>query len=104
MYKIQDLEKAKAELDLWEQKFANHRSNNPNKYEAQIKSARATVRMITESLKESGEIELTEHEKLERQLDQTFPNAKSNEVVEYNNTRYQRKFFPLERSRSRKSV
>jgi len=62
------------------------------------------VREIESPLKESGALPKTEHEKLESELDRLFPNARSKEIVEHEGRRYQRRFTPLERSRSRKSV
>jgi len=104
MYSLDDLEKAKVELQKWDDSFANDSSNNPNKHESQRKSARAKVRLITEALKTSGLIKLSTKEQTEKELDAAFPNARSNEIVDLNGVKYQRKFFPLEKSRSRKSV
>jgi len=104
MYSIEDLSKAQEELDYWNNRFANDSSNNPNKHRSQIKSARAEVRLITDYLKSNGTIALTEKEVLEKTLDNEFPNAKSNEIVEFNGVKYKRKFFPLEKSNSRKTV
>ena len=104
MYTLDDLERAKEELRQWDDRFANDSSNNPNKYESQRRAAREKVRVITDSLKASGTIALTDKEKLERELDSKFPSSQSNDVVEHDGIKYRRKFFPLERSRSRKSV
>lgn len=99
MYTLDDYEKAKAELQGWLQRWENYSGNNSNKYQADIKAARAKVRLIEHVLKEKGVLSLTE-----RELDKAFPNAQSREVVEYKGRRYRRHFIPLEKSRSRKTV
>lgn len=103
-YTLEDLEKAKAELDAADNAWANSSSNNPNKGEARRKAAREMVRYIESELKRTGQIELTPKEKLEAELDRLFPDAKSKEVVEYEGKRYMRRFTPLEKSRSRATV
>lgn len=104
MYTLEDLEKAQAELDRWEKAWSDYSGNNPEKYSTDIKLARSKVKRIREELKRTGVIPLTEQEQLEAELDKTFPNAQSKEIVEFNGTRYMRRFFPLEMSRSRKTV
>jgi hypothetical protein len=103
-YTLADLEAAKAELAAWNKRFDDYTGNNPDKYQADIRSARARVREIEFALKADGVIPKSEHEQLESTLDRMFPNARSMEIVEYEGQKYQRRFTPLERSRSRKSV
>ena len=103
-FTLADLEQAKAELASWSRRFDDYSGNNPDKYQADIRSARGRVREIETALKEAGLIPKTEHEVLESTLDRLFPNARSKEIVEYEGQKYQRHFTPLERSRSRKSV
>ncbi len=104
MYTSEDLEKANAELALWEKRWDNYSGNNPNKYQSDIRLCRGRVRMISDYLKRSGELEMSLQEKLNAELDRAFPNAQSKEIVEYQGEKYQRRFYPLEKSRSRKSV
>lgn len=104
MYTIEDLESAEEELNRWNDAFANDRSNNPNKYQAQIRDAGIEVRRIREYLKAQGTIEKTDSEKLSEELDSLFPNAKSKTIVSHNGKRYQINYFPLVQSRSRKTV
>ena len=104
MYTQEDLTDAREVLKSWQEKFDRYTGNNPDKYHSDIKSARRTVRLIENALKASGQIPLTEREQLERDLDASFPNTESEQIVELQGRRYQRKFWPLERSRSRKSV
>jgi len=80
---LPDLETARGALQRLQQKFANYSGNNPNKFQSDIKAASAKVRSIEASLKTTGVIPLTDQEKLERELDAAFPDAKSKEVVEY---------------------
>ncbi|MCT2581149.1 MAG: hypothetical protein E5X23_08345 [Mesorhizobium sp.] len=103
-FTIDDLERAKANLERWTQSFDDYTGNNPDKYQSDIKSARVEVREIEAALKADGTIPLTEREKLENTLDRLFPNARSKEIVEHEGQRYERRFTPLERSRSRKTV
>ena len=103
-YTIEDLENARAELRRWDDAFADTSSNNPNKYRSQIRAAASEVRRIEAALKDAGVIPLTEHEKLERELDVAFPQAQSKEVVEYRGKKYQRWFSPAEKSNSGKTV
>ena len=104
MYTLEDYEKAKAGLARWNAAWDNYTGNNPDKYHADIKAAARKVREIEQYLKSSGVLELNEREKLEKELDRAFPNAKSKEVVRYEGKKYRRRFFPLEKSRSGKTV
>ena len=104
MYTLDDYEKAKAELAHWQRVWENYTGNNPNKYHADIKAAAEKVRAIKQHLQNTGVLELSEKEKFEKELDLAFPNAKSKEIVEYKGKKYRRRFFPLEQSRSGKTV
>lgn len=103
-YSQEDLTRACEELARWQEKSANDSSNNPDKHRGAIKSARRMVEIITLDLKIRGLIPPTEQEKLEAELDRAFPKAKSKDVVELNGKRYQLRFMPAEKSRSRKTV
>jgi hypothetical protein len=103
-YTLEDLEQAKASLAAWNRRFDDYTGNNPGKYESDLQSARALVSEIEAALKADGTIPLSEREKLENTLDLLFPNARSKEIVEHEGQRYERRFTPLERSRSRKTV
>jgi hypothetical protein len=59
---------------------------------------------VEDHLKQTGAIEYTEQEKLDMELDKIYPNAKSKTVVEYNGKKYKIGYFPLERSRTGKTV
>ena len=100
MYTIADLEKAKAERSAIEARWDNYSGNNPNKFHSERNAAQAKVEIIEAHLKASGDIPLSEHEILERDLDRLFPEARSKEIVEHQGIRYQRRFSPAERSRS----
>ncbi|CAK2039539.1 conserved hypothetical protein [Vibrio crassostreae] len=104
MYTLEDLQAAQTELELWEGRWERYDGNNPNKYQADIKNARSLVRNITESLKDIGLLERNEQENLDARLDKEFPNAQSKQIVEFEGKKYQRCFFPLRKSCSRKSV
>lgn len=104
MYSLHDLEEARAELAKWQRRDENYTGNNPNKYQASIKASRRMVRLISEALKASGTLERTDKEELEIELNAAFPNAQSKEIVDFQGRRFQRRFYPLEQSRSRKTV
>lgn len=104
MYTIDDLNKAQEELNDLNRRWENYSGNNPDKYQSDIKIARSNVRSIMNYLKSTGVLEMTPHETLNTELNRAFPNARSKEIVEYNGQKYQRQFFPLEKSRSRKTV
>lgn len=89
MYTIDDLERAQKELDRWHDAFANDSSNNPNKYQAQIRDAAIQCRGIQQYLKNIGTIKKSESEKLTEELDTLHPNAKSKTVVTYRGQKYQ---------------
>lgn len=104
LYTLDDLEEARKELDHWNNRFADNSSNNPNKFYAERRDASRRVRVIEDALKASGVISLSEQELLEKRLDAAFPRARSKEIVVFEGRRYQRKFWPIETSRSRKTV
>ncbi|THC39085.1 hypothetical protein [Massilia sp. Mn16-1_5] len=64
LYTLEDLAAAEVKLKYWDDAFANDKSNNPNKYEAQRRDARREVRQISRELKRIGLLEKTEEEKL----------------------------------------
>lgn len=99
-YTLADLEAAKAALAAWEDRFDRYTGNNPDKYRSDIESARAKIRTVEAALKANGSIPLTEQELLERELDAAFPDAKSKEVVEFQGSRFQRRFWPVSKSRA----
>lgn len=104
MYILEDYEKAKAEARKWTDAFDRYSGNNPDKYQSDIKIARVKLKEIEQDLKSRGLLVMNDKEKLEAELDKEFPEAKSRQVVEYKGRSYQRKYFPLEKSRSRKTV
>ena len=104
LYTLEDLAAAEVKLKYWDDAFANDKSNNPNKYEAQRRDARREVRQISRELKRIGLLEKTEEEKLHEELDRAYPNARANSVVQYNGKMYRIRYFPVEQSRSRKTV
>lgn len=100
---LADLEKAKAELRLWEGRVGET-SNNPDKYSSQIQDAAQKVRHIETALKKAGVIEMTPEEKLTDELDKLYPNARSRTIVEHQRQKYEIVYFPLVSSRSGKTV
>lgn len=104
MYTLEGYEKAKADLKELTDLFYRYSGNNPDKYQADIKMARSKLRIIEAYLKKVDTLPLKDQERLELELDKAFPGARSKQIVEFEGKRYQRRFFPLEKSRSRKTV
>jgi hypothetical protein len=100
----EELEAARRDLADWMDRFDNYSGNNPDKYHSDIKAARRRVRQLEDDLKASGDLASSPQEELAAKLDRAFPSAKSKEVVEYEGRKFQRRFWPLERSNSGKSV
>ena len=103
-YTIEALVKAQEELKLWEEKRANVRANNPNKFRSQIKDAGRKVREIREALEVLGIVGKTDAEKVTEILDKLYPDAQSRKTVTYEGQRYQIRYFPLDKSLSGKTV
>lgn len=104
MHTLDDYKAAKAELERLNQKWENYSGNNPNKFRASITDAGAKVRSIEAELKAAGLIPRTPQEELEHRLDSVFPEARSNQVVEFEDKRYKRCYRPLGKSLSGKTV
>ena len=105
MYTIDDLSNAKAECDeIAERWSAAYSTNRPNPLDMQAKAATKKVQEIEEDLKRRGVLPYTDRELIEESLDAAFPNAQSREIVQYNGERYQKRLYPLERSKSGKTV
>ncbi|OKP25456.1 hypothetical protein [Serratia liquefaciens] len=103
-YTIDDYKTAQDELARITERWDNYSGNNPNKYHSLLSEARFKVRVIEGSLKSQGVIPLSDKETLEKELDKNFPNARSKQVVEFEGKKYRKRFFPLEKSRSGKTV
>lgn len=104
MYTLEEHEKAKAEIKKLTDRSDRYTGNNPDKYQSDIKIARSKLRTIEACLKKTGTLSSTNQERLERELDKAFPDASSKQIVEFEGKFYQRRFFPLEKSRSRETV
>ena len=104
MYDLEDLRKALEDLKRWNDAFADDRSNNPNKYRSQIRTAAGRVREIEAALKAAGKLPMTDGEKLTAELDKIFPNASSKTTVVREGKKYRIRYFPIQFSRSRKTV
>ncbi|MFW7355019.1 MAG: hypothetical protein ACODTL_03495 [Brucella sp.] len=104
MATLEELEEAHRELAKWNERFDNYSGNNPSKYQSDISAARQRVRDLEDGLKAVGALPRSTQEQLEFELDRVFPNAKSKQVFEYPGRKYIRRFWPLERSNSGKTV
>lgn len=105
MYTLDDLTTAKAEFDRLEQLWCDafrHKQSNP--YDGQARAASMRLREIEDDLKKRGIIPFSQHELLVESLNQLFPKAQSREVVVYQGKRYRKKFWPLELSKTGKTV
>ena len=103
-FTVADLEQAAVALKNAEARRDNYDGNNPNKYVTQVGEARRKVREITRALKLNGDLPMTDHERLEAELDALYPNASSGQIVEHDGGRYERRFRPARMSLSGKTV
>ncbi|WP_417794571.1 hypothetical protein [Terasakiella pusilla] len=101
---IDDLQAAKAELERLQERDSTDTSGNPEKYHTRIAAARRQVYEIEKALKSADALPRTEHEEIEFKLDKAFPTARSREIVELEGILFQRRFRPLTKSRSGKTV
>lgn len=101
---LEDLADAKAVLARVEDRDAGYMRGNPNKYHSSLNAARRSVYELTRALKAQGDLALSEHEQLCAKIDQVAPNADSGQIVEFDGAEYKRRFIPLLKSRSGKTV
>ena len=81
MYTLQDYENAKTELNSVSVKWENYSGNSPDKFMADIATARTELHEIEVFLRSSGLLPRTVEEERDQQLDRAFQNARSKEVV-----------------------
>lgn len=103
-YSVADLETVKRELADLVEKESRYSGNNPDKFAAGIRSLARQRDAIAADLRGRGELPETEEEALTRRLDESYPNARSRQVVTLEGTRYRKRFRPAETSRSGKTV
>lgn len=101
---LDEYEAAKARLAAIQQAWENYSGNNPDKHRSELREAREAFAVVEADLKRRGILPLTELERLHAELDRTFPNAKSREVVTFEGVQYRRRFYPATRSNSGKTV
>lgn len=104
IYTLEDYIAAKAALDSLNAKWDNHSGNNPDKFRASIEAARAKLHSIETELRANGVLTRTPTQERDASLDAVFPNAKSCEVVEWRGKKYMRRFTPMSKSLSGKTV
>jgi primosomal protein N'' len=94
---LEDLEREKR----WDSGFG---PNNPGAERRKLNDHYRRLREIEDYLKDTGVIEKTEKEKLNEQLDTLYPSARSKSIEEYNGKKYRCRYFPIETSKSGKTV
>lgn len=104
MYTLEDYGTAKAELDTLNAKWEQYSGNNPNKYRTDVEKAKAKLHLIETTLKANGYLSITPIEERNAILDSTFPHAQSKEIVEWEGKKYMRRFSPVSKSLSGKTV
>lgn len=104
MYTLDDHAAAMATLAELQRKWDNYSGSNPEKFRADIESANAKLHLIETELKALGVLERTPTEVRDVELNNAFPNARSKQVVEWNGKKYIRRFQPVGKSLSGKSV
>lgn len=81
----------------------NYSGNNPNKFRADIESAKARLAAIELSLKRVGVLQRSPAEERDAELDLAFPNAQSKEVVTWRGRQFIKRFTPTGKSLSGKT-
>ena len=104
MHTLAEYEAAKAELEALHRQWESYSGNSPDKYRASTNTARANVHLIESSLKATGQLQRSPKEELNQLLDLAFPNAASRQIVEYQGKRYVKRFTPIGKSLSGKTV
>lgn len=79
-------------------------SNNPDENRSRIAELAKKIRDLEKELKIKGELPVSESEKISFQLDKLYPNARSKTVVEFEGKKYEIRYFPIDTSRSGKTV
>jgi len=97
---LDDLEAAKTALQAAIARQDAYDGNNPNKYATPVREAREMVASLTRSLKASGVLARTDHERLEARLDAAFPDTGHRDRVAFEGERYERWWCPATRSLS----
>ncbi|MBB5876168.1 MULTISPECIES: hypothetical protein [Xanthomonas] len=103
-YTLDDHAKAKEALELLRSKRSAYSGNNPNKFRADIETAKARLSDIESTLKEAGILQRTPTEQRDSLLDKAFPEARSKEVVEWQGKRFKKIYTPAGKSLSGKTV
>lgn len=101
---LQQLESARKDLADANRRWENYDGNNPNKHRTAVSDAQASVHQLELVCKERGLLPLSEAEKLWKRLDAAYPDSPSRLIVEFEGAHYQRKYSPVSRSLSGKSV
>ena len=104
MYSLEELESARLNLTAVQERFDRYSGNNPDKYRADIESARLKVHSIEKALIASGLLPQSATEKRDAELYKAFPNARSKQIVEWKGKKYIRRFSPASQSLSGKTV
>jgi hypothetical protein len=96
-YTVKDLEAAKTKLEQLNEKWDRDSGSNPDKYRPAIHAAMRDIERIERALKEHGTLPWTAQELLEQELDDTYPDARSKQVVGHRGKSYERHWVPVER-------
>lgn len=106
MYNLEDLKTAQEEFEYWSELWAQEYSEKQltNRYDTQAKKASLKLKEIEDYLKSNGVIAYTKDELANESLNSKYPNAKSRDVQQFNGVRYQKRFFPVKKSKSGKTV
>ena len=100
MYTLEDLERARAELQRCIDALDRSSANEHHQLSIHIRDASRKVREIENDLRKQGLLGLSREQMLQAELDQAFPCAQHREIVEYQGKRYRCRFFPEQLHRS----
>jgi hypothetical protein len=100
-----------ADLEAAQQAEDSGRHNNPGRTARLNRKNAATIAEIRAALIEQGDLPPRqkfgaefESERIQAQLDRLYPNAESKSVVEYQGAKWKRRYWPIDTSRSGKTV
>jgi len=98
-FTLEDLEKLEQEHNG----IKDEDSKNPWKGSGTLRYLNDQIKTVREHLERSGELPMEDWRSVQYKIDKEYPNAKSNDIVQFDGKNYQLKFFP-NMSRSWKTI
>jgi len=89
-FTLEDLEKLEQEHNG----IKDEDSKNPWKGSGTLRYLNDQIKTVREHLERSGELPMEDWRSVQYKIDKEYPNAKSNDIVQFDGKNYQLKFFP----------